>query len=287
MNRRTVFLGGGAALLAGAGASGFSFGRMGSAADYDAAIERSRAPLGAEPDLKAIVRHATLAANGHNTQPWRFRLLGSVIHILPDFRRRTPIVDPDDHHLYVSLGCAVENLALAAAASGRFGEPRFQPEDDGAVIFDFAPGASAPSPLCDAIPKRQSTRAPYDGRAVAPSDLARLEDAAKIAGVEMVLITDRGQIRQLRDLVIAGNSVQMADRRFVAELKQWVRFNPRAALSAGDGLYSGATGNPAMPDWLGPILFDLAFRASSENEKCAPCGVFCRRRSVFRRQGRS
>lgn len=38
--------------------------------------------------------------------------------ILPDLSRRCPAVDPDDHHLYGSLGCAAENLLLAARAAG-------------------------------------------------------------------------------------------------------------------------------------------------------------------------
>ena len=269
MNRRTVMLGGGAALIAGVGAAAVSVARMGSAAGYDAAMARSRAPLGSNADLKDVIRYATLAANGHNTQPWRFRLADRQIHILPDFTRRTPIVDPDDHHLFVSLGCAAENLALAAAASGRPGELRFDPADDGAIIFDFAPGTAVPSPLCDAIPRRQSTRAIYDGRTVPPAHLAQLQEAAKVGSVELVLITDREQLRRMRDLVIAGNSAQLADPHFVAELKQWVRFNPRAALVAGDGLYGGASGSPSMPDWLGTHMFDLAFRAGSENQKYA------------------
>jgi hypothetical protein len=37
------------------------------------------------------------------------------IVILPDLSRRCPVVDPDDHHLYVSLGCAAENILQAAA----------------------------------------------------------------------------------------------------------------------------------------------------------------------------
>jgi hypothetical protein len=269
MRRRAVILGGGAALATGAAALAVSFDRMGSAAEYDAAIARTRAPLTATPDLKEVLRYATLAANGHNTQPWRFRLLDHAIHVVPDLTRRTPIVDPDDHHLYVSLGCAAENLALAAVASGRRGEPRFEPGHDSAVVFDYSPGAAEGSPLCDAVPRRQSTRAVYDGRAVAPADLAQLQAAANIAGVEMVLITDRQQMRRLRDLVVEGNTAQMADPRFIAELKEWLRFNPRAALTRADGLYSGASGSPVMPDWLGSRAFDVAFRASSENEKYA------------------
>jgi hypothetical protein len=37
------------------------------------------------------------------------------IVILPDLSRRCLVVDPDDHHLYVSLGCAAENILQAAA----------------------------------------------------------------------------------------------------------------------------------------------------------------------------
>ncbi len=73
--------------------------------------------------LRDLVRQATLAASSHNTQPWKFALAERSITILPDFTRRTPIVDPDDHHLFVSLGCATENLVHAARAS------RYLPRD--------------------------------------------------------------------------------------------------------------------------------------------------------------
>jgi len=49
--------------------------------------------------LKEIVRYATLAPSGHNTQCWQFRLGNRSVAILPDLSRRTPVVDPDDHHL--------------------------------------------------------------------------------------------------------------------------------------------------------------------------------------------
>jgi hypothetical protein len=37
---------------------------------------------------------------------------------------------------------------------------------------------------------------------------------------------------RIRDLVVAGNSRQMADPAFVRELKGWLRFNPAPALAA-------------------------------------------------------
>jgi hypothetical protein len=85
----------------------------------------------------------------------------------------------------------------------------------------------------------------------------------------MVLITDRPGMDRVRDLVLAGNSEQMDDPAFVRELQLWLRFNPHRALESGDGLYSAATGNPALPDWLGPRAFDWLASAHSQNDKYA------------------
>ncbi|MES1971520.1 MAG: Tat pathway signal protein [Pseudomonadota bacterium] len=269
MDRRQVLIGGGAVALAGAGAVYAGAAGMGSAEDYAAATARMRAALPAHPRLRDLIRQATLAPNGHNTQPWRFGLSGDRIVIRPDFARRTPVVDPDDHHLFVSLGAAAENLALASAAAGRPGELAFDPAGGGAIIF--APGGARPigSALADAIPRRQSTRADYDGRPVGAADLRLLAAAAILPGVDVTLITDRPGIDRVRDLVVAGNGEQMADPAFLRELKAWLRYNPRQALATGDGLYSAASGNPILPAWLGPHAFDWFVTAASENDKYA------------------
>ena len=155
--------------------------------------------------------HAILAANGHNTQPWRFRLAENQIDILLDFSRRTPVVDPDDHHVFASLGCAAANLALAADAAGRPAQIVFVPSGDGSVSVQLGAGPPALTPLFRAIPLRQSTRSLYDGRTANPADLAILATAAKVPGVDTFLVTDRVQMDRIRDLIIAGNTVQMAD----------------------------------------------------------------------------
>ncbi len=40
-------------------------------------------------------------------------------------------------------------------------------------------------------------------------------------------------------------------------------------MATGDGLYSVASGNPALPDWIGPRLFQMVFTAKAENERYA------------------
>lgn len=267
MNRRQMLISGASvAVVAGAAAVGLR--QTGSASHYDDEERAVRATLAAHPQNTDLIRYATLAPNSHNTQAWRFAVSPDQITILPDFTRRTPVVDPDDHHLFVSLGCAAENLSLAGAGRGLAGDLTFD-QSSGSIAFRHLPAASRVSPLFDAIPHRQSTRADYDGRLVSPDNLRTLLAAASIPGVDTIIITDRPRMNRIRDLVIAGNSAQLADPAFVTELKAWLRFSPRYALATGDGLYAAASGNPKFPEWIGQRAFDLFFTAQSENDKYA------------------
>lgn len=264
MNRRRLLIGtGGAALIAGTAALGWRAG-IGSAGAYDAYADRLRLPL--QPGLEDLVRLATLAANSHNTQPWRFRVGAGSIDILPDRSRSTPAVDPDDHHLLVSLGCAAENLAIAGAASGRPGT--IETLEEG-VRYAYAESAPRPDPLMAAITRRQTTRARYDGRPVPAAAVEALLEAARFPGVRTVVLTERARIDRIRDLVVAANDAQIAEPAFVAELKDWLRFNPRSAMTRGDGLYAGCTQSPLMPDSIGRLAFDAFFSAQAEREKYA------------------
>lgn len=236
---------------------------------YDQAITDLRSPLPAEPTLRDLIRFATLAPNSHNTQPWRFRPGTDHVDVLPDFTRRTPVVDPDDHHLYVTLGCAAENLAIAADARGRRAEVIGLPDDgEGTgVRVTLGHGPARDTALCAAIPERQSTKSDYDGTPLSPEELAALTRAAELPGVQVAWITERERIEEALAWVLAGNDAQMDDPAFVRELKHWIRYNPGAALASGDGMLGACSGNPSAPDWIGPFLFTLAFRKGTERAK--------------------
>lgn len=102
-----------------------------------------RAPGASPQDYRELVRYATLAASSHNTQPWIFELAPNRIRVLPDLSRRCPAVDPDDHHLYASLGCAAKNLMLAAQAVGLKGYGQFDASASG-VVIDFEETTAVP-----------------------------------------------------------------------------------------------------------------------------------------------
>jgi hypothetical protein len=238
-------------------------------ADYDAALADQLRPFAADFDLREMVRAATLAANSHNTQPWRYRVAADRIDIVPDFTRRTPIVDPDDHHLFASLGAAAENVVVAARHYGRTADVVVPATADGEIAIHLARATSDDSPLFEAIAERQSSRSTYDASVVANDTLNDLASITSADGVETLMITDTQQREDILELVLAGNRAQLDDGAFRAELKSWLRFNPGIAARTKDGLLSAASGNPSLPEWLGPLMYDLTVKADGDNEKVA------------------
>jgi hypothetical protein len=224
----------------------------------------------ADADLlqRELVRYATLAPSSHNTQCWKFHLAEGAIEIRPDPSRRCPAVDPDDHHLFVSLGCAAENLVQAALAHGFKGEASFDAARN-TVLVRLTPTAVEATPLFQAIPERQCTRGEYDGNALTNSELNRLERAANSDRVKLLLLTERRTIDKVLEYVVQGNTAQMNDPAFVAELKAWIRFSVSDAVRQGDGLFAASSGNPTVPDWLGKLMFGVFFTPKSENDKYA------------------
>ena len=264
MITRRKLLGSGLTIAA-AGAIGYNFWPK--LDGYYQELERQRQLLLNDPPLRDLVRMATLAANGHNTQPWKFRIDNNKVNILPDFTRRTEVVDPDDHHLFVSLGCATENLAIAASAHGRSPNVTIASGSEPQIQIEIGNGPKNNNDLYQAIPLRQSTRSLFDGQKVSPTDLELLRAAAQEEGVTVLFFTGQSDREAISEFVVEGNSAQMDDPAFIKELRDWLRFNPKNAISKGDGLFSACSGNPALPEWIGAGLFNVFFTKEAENAK--------------------
>jgi len=241
---------------------------MTSAPTYEATIAAQRRPVGHRSggaiDWPELVRLATLAASSHNTQPWLFRLEDRAVTILPDFSRRCPVVDPDDGHLFKSLGCAAENLVHAAEAQGYVA--RITPEPTTTAIrIELEPSASARvTALAEAIPRRQCTRQPYDGRPVGAEARALLQRAGSGDGVRVVLVDDPRTREAITEYVREGDIRQFSDPAFRRELIAWLRFNDAAAVATGDGLSSRVAGQVSLPDWLAASVIRFVLTGSGQ-----------------------
>jgi hypothetical protein len=203
--------------------------------------------------MQEIVRFATLAANGHNTQPWKFAIQNHVIEIHPDYTRRLSAVDPNDRELWISLGCALENLIIAAHAIGYAPEVTY-PDAADFIHIRLTEDTPLASSLFDAIPVRQNTRSEYDGQPIKNDELDELNALPLELGVALRLAINEKDLETILEYVNQGNLSQYADRAFLDELIHWLRFNKKEAIASLDGLYSRCSANPEVPRWLGQMF---------------------------------
>lgn len=146
---------------------------------------------------------------------WHITPLGQVITGF----WRCPAVDPDDHHLFVSLGCATENLAQAALAHGLMAEATLGAAD--AIQIKLQPTLAVTSPLYSAIALRQCTRSEFDGQALSADDLRFLQMAVKrpdtitsmSPSVQLLLITEKPKMEQVLAQVVAANRRRWTTQR--------------------------------------------------------------------------
>ena len=210
--------------------------------------------------LREIVRYGTLAPNAHNTQPWTFAVAPGTIRIHPDYRRRSPHGDPGDRELWLSLGCALEHVLLAARRAGYAPSVDYLPADEPEECLRVRLAPAAPDdsdPLFAAIPVRHMNRRAYDGRPIPPADLAALEQAVSQRGVRAVILTDEADFERVIALVDEGFRWQRANPDFLRELRSWIRFSPKTVAEKRDGLTARAVGKPQIPEAMGQLILKM------------------------------
>ena len=72
----------------------------------------------------ALVAAGVLAANPHDTQPWLFGVSANAIEIFADLSRNLGAMDAYVREMHLGLGCAIENMRLAAGPNGYSAESR-------------------------------------------------------------------------------------------------------------------------------------------------------------------
>ena len=217
------------------------------------------------PDLLFLIEQAVKAPSGHNTQPWLFRIGKTEIDICPDYSRALPVVDPDNRELFVSLGCAAENLCIAASHKGY--SPTVTIAEDGTICIRLDRHADVtPSPLFAQIALRQTNRRVYDGRTILAADIDRLR-AIEVAPSVSVHFYERGTpaFDAIAELIYRGNSLQMQDDAFKTELRSWMRYNKKHRDAQHDGLSYDVFGAPNMPRFISENVIAGALNERSQN----------------------
>jgi len=179
--------------------------------------------------LAFLVRYAVLAPSSHNTQPWRFTVGEREIRIYVDRSRWLKVADSDQRELYVSLGCALENLLLAADHFGYGFATTYLPEgeaSDLAVVVELRPNGEAcrcrPEELFDAIPERRTNHNVFDAQPLPQEVWKRLQACDDGDEVSLRLTDDPAIKREVDQMIVEADAIQFADPAWREELGTWL-----------------------------------------------------------------
>lgn len=265
-SRRALIGGAGSLVLAALGYRAWDRGAfaLGSGPPYTpwdewrgTALDANRRPL----------RAAILAASPHDTQPWRFAVSPGGIEVYADRARHLGTFDPFRREMHLGLGCAIENLVIAARvngmtadvqpATGRL-EPSPGPEPIMAARVALEAGQASPHPLFDAIPRRHTNRGPYRDEPVAPERLRGLADAVSGPSVRVTFLSDSGARREAAHAIIAATERIIADPEMSEDSFRWIRTGRREIWTHRDGVTIETSGASRLVAAAGKLLPDLS-----------------------------
>jgi nitroreductase len=237
----------------------------GGAADLPTGGEAYRPWRDWRPDA-APVHAAILAANAHDTQPWQFCAGPDRIDMFADESRNLGAMDPFRREMHISLGCALENLALAARAQGSAADIAIDPgsvtpdaAEKGlrhAVRIALGKTAAEQSELFTAIPHRHTNRGTYNrDRPVSADLLDKLRgQAGADDGVRLVLLADEAQRRDFASATIAATQAIIADAQMIGDSDAWFRGTDAEIEKHRDGPTIYAAGLSPFRQFMAGIL---------------------------------
>lgn len=220
--------------------------------------------------LLKLIKYATKAPSGHNTQPWRFKIEENVVFILPDFSRSLNQADADHHALYISLGCALENLVISANQLDYQANASYQDiEDNLAIKVELFKGAPSPNEWFGCIAKRQVSRGKFKVQELPLETIRKINSVCSTPDVHAVFFNGSAEKSKLLPYIKQGIKKQYSNKAFKTELADWMRFTENSALKTGDGLWAASLGLPSMGKAIGHFVIKHMASVNSETKRIA------------------
>ena len=265
LSRRDFLKLGGAALVVVAGGSVFravdqGMFSVGRGPAYEPWTNWRDAPTAPE----RIVAAGILASNPHNSQPWLFHITDSAIDLYAVPARQIGVIDPFRREMYIGLGCALENMHLAAQTEGFSLEIALLPnaaDETHAAHLSLTPDANAHAnfPLYAAIPSRHTNRAPYDTfRPLTPEQFAACDALVTEPDVRLFWFKDEAARAQFGEVAIDAAEALIADKQQSIDSHLWWRQDWDQVQESADGITLDAQGLGELITNLAKFLPDLS-----------------------------
>jgi hypothetical protein len=213
----------------------------------------------------ALVKAAILAANPHNTQPWLFKLGDSSIDLHAHTERNAGALDPYLREQYIGLGCALENLMLAAAAqgyaatatlsAGKLSSIADTPTSPLVARVDLAPGPKQTSELYEAIPHRHTNRNPYEAKPLPADFVDGLHQLTRgESDIKLFLFAAEAERARIADLIAKASHAVYADPIVEQGSAPWIRNDWSDIQTFRDGIIVDEFGDPPLTTAMRKLL---------------------------------
>ena len=182
-----------------------------------------------------MVELACRAPSVHNTQPWRWRIVGPTVELYADRERQLPVADPDGRNLAISCGAALHHAVESAGALGLAAVVELEPDAgdrDLLARVRLSPGR----PPADAVKRlatmerRCTDRRRFTSWPIPDGRLHELAEAAAGFGAHAMPVTDVTARFRTELLLDRAITLQATDPRHVEEQASWVEH------TAADGI---------------------------------------------------
>lgn len=238
--------------------------------------------------LDQLVQAAVLGANPHNSQPWKFHLLPDGVDVYADTSRHIGAIDPLFREMHIGVGCAVENLLLAAEAAGyRWSFDNPGPSDHRELQpirrILLKQDMRRPSDLYAAIPRRHTNRGRYDVAKEVDAGVIEALNGLKDSDSELRVFWFRKfqEKRAFGDLVVLATEAIIADEEQSKSSARWMRTSWNDIQRLRDGLTYDTQGLPsgmrALAKFMPPLSrqqTDQYWLTATRETHVATAGVF-------------
>ena len=215
--------------------------------------------------VREVLTLATRAPSIYNTQPWRWRVDSTSLHLYSDPGMQLPNTDPDGRDLMLSCGVALSHCVIAFAAMGWHAEVHRLPDPadpSHLAAIEMRPHTADHTDitLAAAIPRRRTDRRHYSSWPVHAGDIALMGARAARMGVMLRRVD---ALDKLNAIVVQAVRGHAADRDYLAELTMWSgRYGSRAGVPARNTPIPDRTAAIPGRVFAAPVLAQPAWRIS-------------------------
>ncbi|UCH72204.1 MAG: hypothetical protein JSW62_01275 [Thermoplasmatales archaeon] len=185
-----------------------------------------------EEQIKFCLSYGILAPSTHNSQPWLFKISKSFCDIFNDPSVQIIEGDPNKNYLYLSIGCLIENIIIAADYFKLFKSIKYytKKNDDLLARLYFQRQNKKKisylnKDLVSAITNRFNARGLFQSKKISKDIIKNITKLNNFENIQISFIDKKTDIEKIAQLTAVGVDDIYKNNKFRSEMSKWINNN--------------------------------------------------------------